>query len=207
MRARFIVASVSIAALLGTAACTTTDPYQSGPVRNNTGSGAIAGALGGALLGYLTNTSNGEQGRKNALIGAGVGALPLLAVVSVVVLGTDEYPSAITAAVLFGLNVAAFAVAEAVGYRAPAIPRSTEPESALSLALDAMQQTTITRFAITEAPAILSLVWAFATGSAWAYLVGGFWALLSMAWHVWPTQRITARLERGLHAEGVHSGL
>ena len=75
MRAKFIVASVSIAAMLGAAACTTTDPYQSGPVRNNTGTGAIAGALGGALLGYLTNTSSGEQGRKNALIGAGVGAL------------------------------------------------------------------------------------------------------------------------------------
>jgi outer membrane protein OmpA-like peptidoglycan-associated protein len=27
------------------------------------------------VLGYLTNTSNGEQGRRNALIGAGVGAL------------------------------------------------------------------------------------------------------------------------------------
>ena len=75
MRAKFIVASVSIAALLGAAACTTTDPYRSGPVRNNTGTGAIAGALGGAVLGYLTNTSNGEQGRKNALIGAGIGAL------------------------------------------------------------------------------------------------------------------------------------
>jgi outer membrane protein OmpA-like peptidoglycan-associated protein len=35
----------------------------------------IAGALGGALLGYLTNTSNSEEGRKNALIGAGIGAL------------------------------------------------------------------------------------------------------------------------------------
>jgi outer membrane protein OmpA-like peptidoglycan-associated protein len=33
------------------------------------------GALGGALVGYLTNTSDSEQGRKNALIGAGVGAL------------------------------------------------------------------------------------------------------------------------------------
>lgn len=75
MRAKFIVASVSIAALLGASACTTTDPYRSGPVRNNTGTGAIAGAVGGALLGYLTNTSNGEQGRKNALIGAGIGAL------------------------------------------------------------------------------------------------------------------------------------
>ena len=75
MRAKLIVASVSIAAMLGAAACTTTDPYSSTPTRNNTGTGAIAGALSGALLGYLTNTSNGEQGRKNALIGAGIGAL------------------------------------------------------------------------------------------------------------------------------------
>ena len=75
MRAKIIVAGVSIAALLGAAACTTTDPYRSAPQRNNTGTCAIAGAVGGALLGYLTNTSNGEQGRKNALIGAGIGAL------------------------------------------------------------------------------------------------------------------------------------
>ena len=75
MRAKLIVASVSIAAMLGAAACTTTDPYSSAPRRNNTGTGAIAGAVGGALLGYLTNTSSGEQGRKNALIGAGIGAL------------------------------------------------------------------------------------------------------------------------------------
>ena len=75
MRAKLIVASVSIAAMLGATACTTTDPYSSTPTRNNTGTGAIAGALGGALLGYLTNTSRGEQGRKNALIGAGIGAL------------------------------------------------------------------------------------------------------------------------------------
>jgi len=75
MRAKTLAVGVSIAALLGAAACTTTDPYRSAPVRNNTGTGAIAGALGGALLGYLTNTSNSEQGRKNALIGAGIGAL------------------------------------------------------------------------------------------------------------------------------------
>ncbi|MGH7020437.1 MAG: OmpA family protein, partial [Brevundimonas sp.] len=44
MRAKLIVASVSIAAMLGAAACTTTDPYSSTPNRNNTGTGAIAGA-------------------------------------------------------------------------------------------------------------------------------------------------------------------
>lgn len=73
MRAKLIIAGVSVAALLG--ACTTTDPYSSTPRRNNTGTGVLAGAVGGALLGYLTNTSNSEEGRKNALIGAGIGAL------------------------------------------------------------------------------------------------------------------------------------
>jgi len=75
MHAKVILVSASIAALLGASACTTTDPYSSAPRRNNTGTGVIAGALGGALLGYLTNTSNSEEGRKNALIGAGIGAL------------------------------------------------------------------------------------------------------------------------------------
>lgn len=75
MRTNIIVASVGALAMLGTTACTTTDPYSSAPRRNNTGTGVLAGALGGAVLGYLTNTSNSEQGRKNALIGAGVGAL------------------------------------------------------------------------------------------------------------------------------------
>lgn len=73
MHAKLLLTGISVAALLG--ACTTTDPYSSTPRRNNTGTGVIAGAVGGALLGYLTNTSNSEEGRKNALIGAGIGAL------------------------------------------------------------------------------------------------------------------------------------
>ena len=75
MHSKLLLTGASIAILLGGAACTTTDPYSSTPRRNNTATGAIAGALGGAVLGYLTNTSNSEEGRKNALIGAGIGAL------------------------------------------------------------------------------------------------------------------------------------
>lgn len=75
MRAKLLISAVGMSAIMATAACTTTDPYSSTPTRNNTGTGVIAGALGGALLGYLTNTSNSEEGRKNALIGAGIGAL------------------------------------------------------------------------------------------------------------------------------------
>lgn len=72
-RSTALVACLVAAAGLG--ACTTIDPVTGETVRNNTGTGAIAGAVGGALLGYLTNTSDGEQGRKNALLGAGIGAL------------------------------------------------------------------------------------------------------------------------------------
>jgi outer membrane protein OmpA-like peptidoglycan-associated protein len=37
--------------------------------------GILAGAAGGAVLGYLTNTNKSREGRENALLGAGVGAL------------------------------------------------------------------------------------------------------------------------------------
>lgn len=74
MTRKFALAAVLIGAG-ALAACTTTDPYTGMPVRNNTGTGVLAGAGAGALLGYLTNTNKGEQGRKNALIGAGIGAL------------------------------------------------------------------------------------------------------------------------------------
>ena len=74
MRTKFVAVSIGVAALL-TAACTTTDPYTGEQVRSNTRTGVLAGAVGGALLGYLTNTNNSEEGRQNALIGAGIGAL------------------------------------------------------------------------------------------------------------------------------------
>lgn len=67
--------SASLVGAFALTACTTTDPYSGQTVRNNTGTGALAGALGGAALGYLTNTNKSSEGRRNALIGAGVGAL------------------------------------------------------------------------------------------------------------------------------------
>ncbi len=74
MTVRTLSLGVAAAALL-VAGCTTTDPYRSQGPRNNTGTGAIVGAVAGGLLGYLTNTSDSEEGRTNALIGAGVGGL------------------------------------------------------------------------------------------------------------------------------------
>lgn len=52
------------------AACTTTDQYGN-VTQNRTGTGVLAGAAAGALLGTLA----GGDDRRNAMIGAGVGAL------------------------------------------------------------------------------------------------------------------------------------
>ncbi len=63
------------AATMFLAACTTTDPYTGEERTSRATQGAIIGALGGAIIGALTNTSDGEQMAKNALLGAGIGAL------------------------------------------------------------------------------------------------------------------------------------
>lgn len=57
------------------------DPYNQGyaggpgQIGTRTATGAVAGGLLGGALGYLTNTNKSEEGRTNALIGAGIGAL------------------------------------------------------------------------------------------------------------------------------------
>lgn len=136
-----------------------------------------------------------------------IGMLPVLALVAVLVLGLDTYPSAVLAAALFALNLLAFGLAEAIGYRAPAVPAGTEPDAALQQGLTALQQTTTVRLAITEAPALVGLATAFATGSAWPYLISAFWAALSMAWHGWPHRRAVAKVQRSLDRSGGRSGL
>jgi outer membrane protein OmpA-like peptidoglycan-associated protein len=67
MRAKLFVTGVSIAALLGAAACTTTDPYSSTPNRNNTG----IGALGGAAVGQYMDRQ--QRALEAELSGSGVG--------------------------------------------------------------------------------------------------------------------------------------
>jgi outer membrane protein OmpA-like peptidoglycan-associated protein len=67
--------AVTLTTLLVASACTTTDPYTGETRPNYTGRGVLIGAAAGAALGYLTNTSDSEEGRTNALLGAGIGAL------------------------------------------------------------------------------------------------------------------------------------
>ena len=74
MQSGFTFTVSVLAGILMLVGCTTTDPYTGQSQISNTTRGAAIGALGGAILGALTNTRGGEAGR-NALIGAGIGAL------------------------------------------------------------------------------------------------------------------------------------
>ncbi len=62
---------IAAAAALMLVGCTTVDPVTGERTTNRTGSGAIIGAIGGAVLG----TAAGGDDRRNAIIGAGIGAL------------------------------------------------------------------------------------------------------------------------------------
>lgn len=68
-----VLTMVAAASML--AACTTADPYTGEQRTSHATEGAIIGALGGAIIGALTNTSDSDQMARNALIGAGIGAL------------------------------------------------------------------------------------------------------------------------------------
>ncbi|ACT58181.1 OmpA family protein [Hirschia baltica] len=70
-----IIALAALSTTILVAGCQTTDPYSRETKTSNTAKGAAIGALGGAVLGALTNTSSGEQAAKNAMIGAGIGAI------------------------------------------------------------------------------------------------------------------------------------
>lgn len=68
-----LFASLVALSLLG--ACMTTDPYTGEQQTSKATKGALGGAIVGAIVGALTNTSDANQTQRNALLGAGIGAL------------------------------------------------------------------------------------------------------------------------------------
>jgi len=70
---KLIAVGLASAFLLG--GCSTYDAYTGEKKTSRATKGAVLGALGGAAIGALTNTSKGSEAATNALIGAGIGAL------------------------------------------------------------------------------------------------------------------------------------
>jgi len=77
IRGIFMKKVVLLASAVALASCqTATDPLTGNPQRNNTAGGAVLGAIAGAATGFLVaKDKKGDDQRKAALIGAGIGAL------------------------------------------------------------------------------------------------------------------------------------
>lgn len=69
------VMAIVVGASFALSACTSIDPYTGEQKTSNTTWGAGIGALAGAVGGYLIGGGNAKDRRKSALIGAGIGAL------------------------------------------------------------------------------------------------------------------------------------
>jgi membrane protein YdbS with pleckstrin-like domain len=138
-----------------------------------------------------------------------ISAVVMFGLVALFVVGPDGYPPVWVAAALGALAVAAHVAVEAVGYRVPAVPPGTQGEEAAAAGLAAYRSSMMLRFALCEAVAIIALAASFVVEpqTAKTYLVGGTLSLALLLWHVWPSERITRRLETQLDRDGGHSGL
>lgn len=127
-----------------------------------------------------------------ALSSDGVGQTPLWAFAVLLVLGVVEV-------MLLG----------AFGYRTAAIPAGTPEADARKASLAALQATTIIRFVIAEAIALVSVALAFLVDEGGLYLVfvGVAIAELLMVLHVWPSERVVGRIQQSLERDGGRSYL
>ena len=76
MKKAFLIAGALSSALALASCQTQTDPLTGQPQQNKTAGGAILGAVAGAAAGLLiAKDKSGDDKRKSALIGAGIGAL------------------------------------------------------------------------------------------------------------------------------------
>lgn len=140
------------------------------------------------------------------LVATLMGSLVVFGVVTAFVL-PRTYPSPLLALGLGVLAVVAFAAAELVGYKVPAVEPGAGQDRTRPGVLAAFQAALFLRFALCEAVGILGLVVAFVQRSWWAYVIAAVYALALVWWHCWPSDRLVAKVEAAFDRSGGRSHL
>lgn len=141
------------------------------------------------------------------LAAALMSAVVVFAIVAWFVVPGRDYPPSWVAWFLGAVALAAFALAEMVGYRAAALAPGARPTQ--EQAVGAFQASMMLRLAATEGVAILALIMMFVVTppTFMTYLIGAVLALILMTFHVWPSDRAIGKVQHSLEREGGQSFL
>jgi hypothetical protein len=143
------------------------------------------------------------------LVGTLAGSVVIFGIVLYSVHESGDYPPIWVAWALGGLAATSHLLSRRVGFNLKPVPAGTPPDEAMAMARVAFQASTVLRFALTEAVAIVALVLSFAVQPAsWmTYLIGAVLALVLLAANVWPSAGIIGKTQQQLDREGGQSFL
>ena len=140
------------------------------------------------------------------LVGAVIGALFLMAVALMFVLGLGAPPLA-SVVLLLMLGAGAYFVIETVGYRVKAVDPNLTEAAAREEGMKQFQSSLMRRLALAESIAIIGILLAFIAKTVIIYDVGASISILLLMIHVWPSERSVDRVVTSLERAGARTGL
>jgi hypothetical protein len=140
------------------------------------------------------------------LVGAVIGALFLMAVALMFVLGLGP-PPLLSVALLLALGAGVHFLIETVGYRVTAVDPSQSEDAAREEGMKQFQSSLMRRLALAESIAIIGILLAFIAKTVIVYDVGASISILLLMIHVWPSERSVDRVVTSLERGGARTGL
>jgi hypothetical protein len=140
------------------------------------------------------------------LVGAVIGALFLMAVALMFVLGLGA-PPMLSVALLLLLGAGAYFLLESVGYRVKAVDPNQSEDAARQEGMKQFQSSLMRRLAVAESVAVIGILLAFLAKTVIIYDVGASISILLLMIHVWPSERSVDRVVTSLERDGARTGL
>lgn len=136
-----------------------------------------------------------------------VGSLLLFGVVVYSIDKNGDLPPSWVLWTLGGLAVCSHLLCQRVGFNLKPVPTGTPPAKAMVMAGAAFQASTLLRFALSEAVAIVALALSFAVlPASWmTYLIGAVLTLILIGVNVWPSTAVISKAQQRLDRDGGQS--
>ncbi len=139
------------------------------------------------------------------LVGAVIGALFLMAVALMFVLGLGA-PPVLSVVLVLMLGAGLYFLIETVGYRVKGVPGHLTGDAAREEGMRQFQSSLMRRLAMAESVAVIGILLAFLGRTVLIYDVAASVSILLLMMHVWPSERTVDRVVTGLERDGRRPG-